>query len=89
MNRQDRRASERAANRAEQVEATSHLPERERTSPGQFLKEVRQELRKVNWPTRGEVVSYTAVVLVTTAFLTSIVWAVDWVISNAVLNVFG
>ena len=89
MNRQDRRAAERAASRAEQVEPTSHLPERERTSPAQFLKEVRQELRKVNWPTRNEVLNYTAVVLVTTAVLTTIVWAVDWVISNAVLNVFG
>ena len=89
MNRQDRRAAERAAHRAEQVEATSHLPTRERTSPGQFLKEVRQELRKVNWPSRSEVSSYTAVVLVTTAVLTLIVWAVDWVISNAVINVFG
>jgi preprotein translocase subunit SecE len=89
MNRQDRRASERAAHRAEQVEPTSSLPARERTSPGQFLKEVRQELRKVNWPSRSEVVSYTAVVIVTTAVLTATVWAVDWVISNAVINVFG
>lgn len=89
MNRQDRRAAERAAHRAEQVEATSHLPTRERTSPGQFLKEVRQELRKVNWPSRNETVSYSMVVLVTTAALTTIVWGVDWLISNAVLNVFG
>lgn len=89
MNRDDRRRAERAASRAEQVEPTTALPTRERTSPAQFLKEVRQELRKVNWPTRSEVVSYTLVVLVVTAALTTIVWAVDWVISNAVLNVFG
>ena len=89
MNREDRRAAQRAANRAERVEPTTALPTRERTGPGQFLKEVRQELRKVNWPTRSEVVSYTLVVLVVTAFLTLITWAVDWVISNAVLNVFG
>ncbi len=89
MNRQDRRAAQRAASRAERVEPTTALPTRERTGPTQFLREVRQELRKVNWPSRDEVVSYTAVVLVTTAFLTLLVWAVDWVISNAVLNVFG
>ena len=89
MNREDRRAARRAAQRAERVEATSHLPTRERTGPGQFLKEVRQELRKVNWPSRDEVISYTAVVLVTTAALTAITWGVDWLISNAVLNVFG
>ena len=32
-------------------------PPQERTSPGQFLREVRGELRKVAWPTRDEVVS--------------------------------
>ena len=81
MNREDRRAARRAARRAEQVEATSAPVRTGRTGPGQFLKEVRQEL--------NEVLSYTAVVLVTTAVLTTIVWGVDWLISNAVLNVFG
>jgi preprotein translocase subunit SecE len=89
MNREDRRAARRAAQRAEQVEATSAPVRSGRTGPAQFLKEVRQELRKVNWPSRNEVLSYTAVVLVTTAALTTIVWGVDWLISNAVLNVFG
>ena len=89
MNREDRRAAKRAANRAEKVEATTAPTSSGRTSPGQFLREVRQELRKVNWPSRSEVLSYTAVVLVTTLVLTLIVWAVDWLISNAVLNVFG
>ena len=89
MNREDRRASRRAAKRAERVEPTSAPVQTERTGPAQFLKEVRQELRKVNWPSRNEVLSYTAVVLVTTAVLTVIVWGVDWLISNAILNVFG
>lgn len=90
MNREDRRAARRAAQRAEQVEATSAPAARSsRTGPAQFLKEVRQELRKVNWPNRSEVMSYTAVVLVTTAVLTGITYGVDWLISNAVLNVFG
>lgn len=89
MSREDRRAARRAAKRAERVEATAAPVKSSRTGPAQFLKEVRQELRKVNWPSRSEVVSYTAVVLVTTAVLTAIVWGVDWLISNAVLNVFG
>ena len=37
----------------------------ERTSPAQFVGEVRSELRKVNWPTRTEVINYSIVVLVT------------------------
>lgn len=89
MNREDRRAARRAAKRAEQVEATTAPTASSRTGPAQFLKEVRQELRKVNWPSRRETVNYSAVVLVTTAVLTAIVWGVDWLISNAVLNVFG
>ena len=89
MNREDRRAAERDARRADKVEATTAPTKRERTSPATFLKEVRSELRKVNWPSRPEVVSYTLVVLVVTAVLTAIVWGMDWVVSNAVLNLFG
>ena len=37
--------------------------------PGQFLREVRSELRKVAWPNRKEVTSYTIVVLVVTLVL--------------------
>lgn len=89
MNREDKRAAAREAKRVEKVEATAAPASRDRTSPGTFLKEVRSELRKVNWPSRPEVISYTLVVLVTTAVLTGIVWSIDWVVSNAVLNLFG
>lgn len=89
MNREERRAAKRAAQRAEKVEPTVAPTGSGRTGPAQFLRETRQELRKVNWPSRSEVVSYSAVVLVTTAVLVSITWGVDWLISNAVLNVFG
>lgn len=89
MNREDKRAAAREAKRVEKVEGTAAPTSRDRTSPTTFLKEVRSELRKVNWPSRPEVVSYTLVVLVTTAVLTGIVWSIDWVVSNAVLNLFG
>ena len=36
----------------------------ERTSPGQFLREVRGELRKVAWPTKSEVINYSIIVLI-------------------------
>jgi preprotein translocase subunit SecE len=60
-----------------------------RTPPAQFLREVRSELRKVAWPSRREVVSYTIVVLVTTTVLTMIVWGMDEVIRRAVINTLG
>jgi len=62
---------------------------RVRTSPPQFLREVRGELRKVNWPSRAQIGSYTAVVLVLTLVLTSFVWGVDEVIRRILLNTLG
>src|SRR5712691_1879594 len=44
------------------------LPKKQRTPPKQFLREVRGELKKVAWPSRGEVTTYTVVVLVSTVF---------------------
>ena len=38
-------------------------PKQERTSPGEFLHEVRGELRKVAWPTKSEVINYSIIVL--------------------------
>jgi preprotein translocase subunit SecE len=62
---------------------------RKRTPPKQFLKEVRQELKKVQWPTRTELVAYTIVVLVSVTVLTSYVFGLDFVFSKVVLNLFG
>ena len=42
-----------------------------------FLREVRQELKKVAWPTRSEVVTYTVVVLVSVTFVTLLVFGLD------------
>ena len=63
--------------------------ERRRTSPPQFLREVRSELRKVNWPSREQIVSYTVVVLVITAVLTVFVWGADEGIRRIVLETLG
>ncbi len=62
---------------------------KKRTPPRQFLKEVRQELKKVNWPTRHELIAYFVVVLVSVVVLTSFVFGLDYFFSKAVLRVFG
>jgi preprotein translocase subunit SecE len=62
---------------------------RQRTPLPQFLREVRSELRKVNWPSRQQIVSYTVVVLVLTLVLTTFVWGVDEGIRRIVLNTLG
>lgn len=91
MNREGKRQKareERRTERAAAAQAPTEAPTRGRARPLEYLREVRSELRKVSWPNRSEVVSYTLVVLITTAVLTAITWSADWVISNAVLNIY-
>jgi preprotein translocase subunit SecE len=63
-------------------------PASERTSPRQFFREVRGELRKVAWPSRDEVVRYSIIVLVTVVLLTAFVNLVDYVSTEAILFLF-
>ena len=60
----------------------------ERTGFVQFFREVRDELRKVAWPTRSETINYSIIVLVAVVLLTSLIFAVDWLFSRAVLDLF-
>jgi preprotein translocase subunit SecE len=62
---------------------------RERTPLPVFLREVRAELRRVNWPGRQQILSYTVVVLVLTLVLTTFVWGADEGIRRIVLNTLG
>ena len=47
------------------------------------------ELRKVIWPTRKELLTYTAVVVMFVALMLTIVASLDWVFAKGVLWVFG
>lgn len=52
-----------------------------------YLREVRSELKKVNWPTREELTTYTVVVFAMTTVLTLIVFGMDWAFNRAVVSV--
>ena len=54
-----------------------------------FLREVVAELRKVIWPTRKELVTYTAVVLVFVSFMVALIAVLDIVFAKGVLWLFG
>ncbi len=54
-----------------------------------FLREVVAELRKVIWPTRNQLVTYTIVVLIFVSFMVALVWALDLVFAQGVLYLFG
>ena len=54
-----------------------------------FFREVVSELRKVIWPTRKELLTYTAVVIVFVTVVTTIVALLDLGFGRAVLATFG
>jgi preprotein translocase subunit SecE len=60
----------------------------QRTKPGEFVKEVRGELRKVAWPTRGEVINYSIIVFVALVLLTTFIAVLDYGFGEAVLQLF-
>jgi preprotein translocase subunit SecE len=95
MNREMKRAQRRQGTQVERAQAAAatrgaQLQQmKQRTGARQFLKEVRQELKKVIWPTRQELTTYTIVVLVTVVVMTSYVFGLDVLFSRLVLNVFS
>jgi preprotein translocase subunit SecE len=76
---------------------TGGLPERSRATPGKragrnpviFTREVVAELRKVIWPTRQELITYTSVVIVFVSFIIAVVYGLDYGFTWVVLKVFG
>ena len=56
---------------------------------GTFYKQVIAELRKVIWPTRKELVTYTTVVVVFVLIITAIVAVFDLAFGKGVLAIFG
>ena len=54
-----------------------------------YLKQVVAELRKVIWPNRKQMVSYTGVVLAFLAFMVALIGGVDLGLGKLVLLVFG
>jgi preprotein translocase subunit SecE len=65
------------------------LAKPERTTAPVFIREVRAELRKVIWPTRKELITYTTVSLVFILIMVGIVSGVDLGFTRLVLAVFG
>jgi preprotein translocase subunit SecE len=53
-----------------------------------FLAEVRNELKRVTWPSQKEVYATTIVVIVTSIFFGLYLFVLDYAIDNAVLWIF-
>lgn len=72
-------------------------PERGRASKKQplparvslFYRQVLAEMRKVIWPTRKELVTYTTVVIFFVLMVIAYVTALDYVFGKVILAIFG
>jgi preprotein translocase subunit SecE len=101
MNRQMKRMQERAERQQKRggADRTAAPPaaarraqaseKRKRAGIRQLLREVRLELKKVDWPSRRELVSYTVVVLATLIVTTAYVAGLDFVFSKAILDLMS
>lgn len=88
--RAERKAAKRRAKRDRAEGRTApRTPRKKRTSPALFIRQIIAELRKVVWPTRSELFTYTSVVIVFVVCIIGIVALFDYGITHAVSAVFG
>jgi preprotein translocase subunit SecE len=73
----DKNNTKEAPKKASRLTKAANAPKRERRSLKEYFKGVRLEMKKVVWPTRKELSSYTAVVLVLCAFFALAFWIID------------
>lgn len=58
-------------------------------SPIQFFRQVKQEVKKVTWPTRKEVIQTSVMVIIIVAIAAGFFFLVDQVLGWAVKLIFG
>ena len=51
---------------------------------GKFFRKVKMELKKVNWPDKEEISSYTLVVLVTVTVLIGFIGVIDYLLTKII-----
>lgn len=59
-----------------------------RGTPFSYFRDVRNELRKVAWPTKSEVRNYSMVVLITVVFLIALIFVIDYAATKAAIWLF-
>jgi preprotein translocase subunit SecE len=75
------------------MQMSEELQEAEKLGPfarlGLYYRQIVSELRKVVWPTRNQLTTYTAVVLVFVSFVIAVVSVLDLILTKIVFWVFG
>lgn len=64
-------------------------PKKQKAGIGEYFKGIKTEMKKVVWPTKKEVGSYTAVVLFTCTFFAVGFWLVDLGVLSALKAILG
>jgi len=62
--------------------------QRQRGGAVQFLREIRDELRQVAWPTRSELVNYTLVVFFTLVVMVLLIFLMNFVFGKGIVFLF-
>ena len=60
-----------------------------KVSPGEFIRQGRQEAAKVTWPTRKETLITTAMVFTMSILAAIFFFVVDWALAHIVRIIFG
>jgi preprotein translocase subunit SecE len=63
-------------------------PVRKRATPVQFVREVRDEMRQVAWPSRAELINYTSVVLTTLIIMISLIFVLNLAFGKLITLLF-
>jgi preprotein translocase subunit SecE len=74
---------------AERQGGSGAAAKRNRTTFALYTRQVAAELRKVIWPTRNELVTYTAAALTFIVFMSAIVLTLDYGFTKLMFWVFG
>ena len=61
---------------------------RKRTTPVQFVREVRDEMRQVAWPSRSELINYTSVVLTTLIIMIGLIFLLNLAFGKLITDLF-
>jgi preprotein translocase subunit SecE len=74
---------------AERRSGSGRAAKRDRTTPALFTRQTAAELRKVIWPTRKELITYTVVALVFIIIMSAIVLTLDYGFTKLMFWIFG
>ncbi len=85
MNRELRRLQAKEEKRTRDRRRGPQQRRRQRVGIRQFFSEVRTELKRVAWPSRREVITFTTVTLITSGAVTLYTFGLDFGFKNAVL----